>query len=51
MGEAKGAIVRLQKEYRAILKKETIENYIALPDEKNILLWNFLIFGLKNSDY
>ena len=28
-----------------------MENFVALPDEKNIFIWNFLIFGLKDCDY
>ena len=28
-----------------------VENFIAIPDSKNIFEWHFLIFGLKDCDY
>ena len=43
--------MRLQKECRVILARKRLDNYIAVPDEKNIFVWHFLIFGLKDCDY
>ena len=43
--------MRLQKECRIIQSRKKFDNFIALPDEKNIFVWNFLIFGLTDCDY
>lgn len=44
-------VTRLQKEYRVLAARQKLDNFIAVPDEKNIFNWNFLIFGLKDCDY
>lgn len=46
-----GGVIRLQKELKTIMQRKKIENYIAVPDSKNIFEWHFLIFGLKECDY
>jgi ubiquitin-protein ligase len=48
--DSTGAI-RLQKECRKILARTSLDNYIALPCDTNIFVWNFLIFGLRDCDY
>jgi len=41
---------RLNSEYRKIMK-EPIECILARPDPKNILIWYFSFFNLKDSPY
>jgi ubiquitin-protein ligase len=41
-----GGVMRLQKELKTIITRKQIDNFIAMPDSKNIFEWHFLIFGL-----
>jgi ubiquitin-protein ligase len=48
---ASSGVLRLTKEYKIIATRTTFDNYVAVPDPKNIFEWHFIIFGLKDSDY
>lgn len=39
---------RLQKEYM-LLKKQPRDNLEALPNDKNILEWHYLVWGPKDT--
>ena len=45
--------IRLQKEFMQIAKRDPkkLDNFIACPEESNIYLWYFVIFGLKDCPY
>ena len=43
--------IRLTKEFKAISERKSLENFIAMPDPKNLFEWHFLIFGLKDCPY
>ena len=42
---------RLQKEYKAILKRKDHENFLACPDPDDLFKWHFVIFGLKDCPF
>ena len=44
------AMMRLTKEHQRLLKNP-VPNLLAHPDPKNIFLWHFLIYDLKDSPY
>ena len=44
------AMMRLTKEHQRLLKSP-VPNLLAHPDPKNIFLWHFLIYDLKDSPY
>ena len=44
-------VIRLQKEYKALMARTNLENFIAMPDPKNLFEWHFIVFGLKDCPY
>ena len=40
------ALRRLQTEHKMILKRKDLANFVAQPEEKDIHIWHFLVFGL-----
>ena len=42
---------RLMNEYKLVLKRESLDNFVALPEPDNILVWHYCIFGLKDCPY
>jgi len=50
MSKSTGAL-RLQKEFKAILRRTDTENFLAQPDPEDIFQWHFVIFGLKDCPY
>lgn len=62
MSNADPAVIRLQKEHRALTKETKrlienssdqmlTENFLACPDLDNIFEWYFVVFGLKDCPY
>ncbi len=45
------ANARLQTEFKILLKRKDLANFIAVPEESNILEWHFCIFGLTDCPY
>ena len=43
--------MRLQKEFKSISQRTVLDNYVAVPDPKNIFEWHFIIFGLTDCAY
>jgi ubiquitin-protein ligase len=42
---------RLSAEYKQIMRRKDLANFVALPEEDNIFEWHFLVFGLKECPY
>ena len=45
------ALRRLQTEHKIILKRKDLANFVASPEEKDIHIWHFLVFGLQDCPY
>ena len=41
----------MTKEYKKIATRETLDNYVAVPELNNVFEWHFIIFGLEGCDY
>ena len=44
-------VTRLQKEYKQLALSNSVQNFIAIPDSKNIFEWHFVVFGILDSPY
>lgn len=42
---------RLAAEYKQIMKRKDLANFVAVPEEDNIFEWHFLVFGLMDCPY
>lgn len=42
---------RLQAEFKSLLKRDDLANFIACPEEDNVFEWHFCIFGLTDCEY
>lgn len=42
---------RLQAEFKSLLKRDDLANFIACPEENDMFDWHFCIFGLKDCAY
>ena len=45
------ATIRLNAEFKQLLKRKDLENFVAVPEESNIYLWHYCIFGLTDCAY
>ena len=41
----------MQKEYKQLALSNSVQNFIAIPDSKNIFEWHFVVFGILDSPY
>ena len=44
-------VTRLQKEFKSLVQSNYGNNFVAVPDQKNIFEWHFCIFDLTDSPY
>ena len=44
-------VTRLQQEYKALATSSSAQNFVAVPDAKNIFEWHFCVFGLRDCAY
>jgi ubiquitin-conjugating enzyme E2 J2 len=42
---------RLQQEFKNMLKRTDLANFVAQPEETNIFEWHFCVFGLTDCPY
>ena len=42
---------RLNSEFKNLLKRTDLSNFIAVPEEKNVFEWHFVVYGLKDCPY
>jgi ubiquitin-protein ligase len=50
MGGDQMAVRRLMKEYK-MLKAKPVPNILAVYEEKNVLIWHFLLYNLDDPQY